>query len=66
MTSYRLCESPVKVNENCTGSVIGRLSYDLVNRKAKARKQERRKKHIAIKRWKREQKQAKKNARQEE
>ena len=66
MTSYRLCESSVKVNENCTGSINSRLSYLLVNRKAKARKQERRKKHIAIKRWKRQQKQAKKNARQEE
>jgi len=66
MTSYRLCESSVKVNENCTGYLSNRLSYDLVNRGAKARKQERRKKHIAIKRWKRQQKQAKKNARQEE
>ncbi len=33
----------------------------LVNRKAKARKQRRRKKHNSIKRWKREQKQAKKD-----
>lgn len=66
MTSYRLCESSVLNNKDCTGIYNSRLSYDLVNRGAKARKQERRKKHIAIKRWKRQQKQVKKNARQEE
>jgi hypothetical protein len=39
--------------------------FELVNRGAKARKQARRKKHNAIKRYKRQQKQAKKNAREE-
>ena len=37
--------------------------YELINRGAKARKQARRKKHNAIKRWKREQKLAKKSGR---
>ena len=39
--------------------------FELVNRGAKSRKQARRKKHNAIKRYKRQQKQAKKNAREE-
>jgi|TARA_R100001530_G_C4321425_1_gene155948 hypothetical protein len=39
--------------------------YELINRGAKARKQARRKKHNAIKRYKRQQKQAKKNAREQ-
>ncbi len=60
MNHYRLYEGSVKNNESCTDFYYHRLSYVLVNRKAKARKQERRKKHIAIKRWKRQQKQAKK------
>lgn len=63
MTNQRVYEGSAQVNENCTGSINSRLSYLLVNRKAKARKQERRKRHIAIKRWKRQQKQAKKNER---
>lgn len=63
MTNQRVYEGSAMVNENCTGSINSRLSYLLVNRKAKARKQERRKRHIAIKRWKRQQKQAKKNER---
>jgi len=63
MNNLRVYEGSAQVNENCTGSINSSLSYLLVNRKAKARKQERRKKHIAIKRWKRQQKQAKKNER---
>ena len=45
MTNQRVYEGSAQVNENCTGSINSRLSYLLVNRKAKARKQERRKKH---------------------
>ena len=63
MNDNRQYEGSVANNESCTDFYYNRLSYVLVNRKAKARKQERRKKHIAIKRWKRQQKQAKKNER---